>query len=119
MARLRWRRSIRAVRHPHPTLASQGPPSPAGAGEGFRGLHRFDRQILDQLAPLGLGELRVAAPELQDREVVLRDRGALVLASLVTITLAGCDLKEFTVSTTAPVLKAAADPSFGLAFPHR
>jgi len=33
---------------------------------------------------------------------------ALVLASFVTFALAGCDLKEFTVSTTAPVLRAAA-----------
>jgi len=33
---------------------------------------------------------------------------AVLLASCVTITLAGCDLKEFTVSTTAPVLKVAA-----------
>src|SRR2546423_7731627 len=34
---------------------------------------------------------------------------ALLLASCVTFALAGCDLKEFTVSTTAPVLRAAAD----------
>lgn len=34
---------------------------------------------------------------------------ALILASFVTFAAAGCDLKEFTVSTTAPVLKAAAD----------
>jgi hypothetical protein len=34
---------------------------------------------------------------------------AVLLASFVTVALAGCDLKEFTVSTTAPVLKAAAD----------
>ena len=34
---------------------------------------------------------------------------ALALASFVTFALAGCDLKEFTVSTTAPVLKAASD----------
>ncbi|HXU71035.1 MAG TPA: TRAP transporter TatT component family protein [Polyangia bacterium] len=34
---------------------------------------------------------------------------ALILASLVTFGLAGCDLKEFTVSTTAPVLRAAAN----------
>ena len=34
---------------------------------------------------------------------------AVLLASCVTFALAGCDLKEFTVSTTAPVLKAAAD----------
>ncbi len=34
---------------------------------------------------------------------------AVLLASFVTVALAGCDLKEFTVSTTAPVLKAASD----------
>src|SRR5438270_376425 len=34
---------------------------------------------------------------------------AVLLASCVTFALAGCDLKEFTVSTTAPVLRAAAD----------
>lgn len=34
---------------------------------------------------------------------------ALLLASSVTFALAGCDLKEFTVGTTAPVLRAAAD----------
>jgi tetratricopeptide (TPR) repeat protein len=34
---------------------------------------------------------------------------ALLLASSVTVALAGCDLKEFTVSTTAPVLRAAAN----------
>lgn len=40
----------------------------------------------------------------------LRLGGALVLlASSVTIALSGCDLKEFTVGTTAPVLKAASD----------
>jgi TRAP transporter TatT component family protein len=34
---------------------------------------------------------------------------AVLLASFVTVALAGCDLKAFTVSTTAPVLKAAAE----------